>query len=90
MFVFAVIANSTRPALAQKIAEVYASANFQFSETVWLVADTGVTPQEVCAKLDVRLGEDGISGVLVVRVAGYFGVAPGSTWEWLKVKTGEV
>lgn len=85
MFVFAVISNSRSEELQQKLSEVYAIANFQLSETSWFVADTGVTPQEVCEKLNVKPG--GISGVVVVRVSSYFGFAQSSIWDWLKVKT---
>jgi hypothetical protein len=64
---------------------VYESANSKFAPNVWFVADSGVTTQEVSAKLDVKPG--GIAGVVVVKIESYFGFAPTAIWEWFSVKT---
>ena len=87
MLIFNVVSNIENPKLEAKIGEAYVGANFRFAKNAWLVADAGVTAQEVCEKIDVKIG--GIAGVIVTKVESYFGVAPTATWEWLKVKLGD-
>ena len=84
---FAVVSIAPNQALETAIAKSYAAANHRISQTAWLVADVGVTTEEVCQKLGVKSG--GISGTVVFKIENYYGYASKSIWEWLKVKGSE-
>jgi len=86
MLVFLVTSRAESAGLEDKLVEAYPSANLKFSANTWLVADSGVTAQEVCEKINVK--PNGISGVIVVRVDEYFGFASSSVWDWIRLKTG--
>jgi hypothetical protein len=86
MSAFLVAGQPHTTSLTAKVAEVYPTANLQFAENVWLVADSAVTAQEVSEKLNIKPG--GISGAIVVRIENYYGFASKNIWEWLTVKIG--
>jgi hypothetical protein len=73
-------------ALRAKVVSAYADTHLQLSETAWLVADKGVTTQQVAIKLGINVG--GMNG-FVSKVESYFGLAPPNTWEWLKLRAPE-
>jgi len=52
-----------------------------------LVADNGLTTQEVCARLGIGAG--GITNVMAIKVDSYWGRAPRTIWEWLSVKASD-
>ena len=87
MAAFAVITTAPNEALNTAIGNVYSSAHHRISPTVCLVADTGVTTEEVCSKLGIQVG--GISSTVVFKIESYYGLASKSIWEWLKVKGSE-
>ena len=84
MIIFSVISGSENPDLAARIASVYNGNQLKIAPNAYLVADSGVTAEEVTIKLGVV--EKKISGTVVVRVADYYGYASKSIWEWLRVK----
>lgn len=87
MAIFSVLSIAENPELRTKIETVYEKTHLQIAPNTWFVTDSGVTTQEVCAKLGI--GPGGLAGVIVVKVENYFGFASSSYWEWLKVKAGE-
>ena len=86
MLIFQVTSVAPNQALGANIEKAYPSAYLQFAPNVWFVADQGVTTKEVTEKLGVIVGSP-FSGVVVVKVETYFGLAATSTWEWFKVKS---
>jgi len=89
MAAFAILSVAlSNPALENNIREAYSEFTHKITENVWLVADKAVTTtSEVCQKIGV--GENGLAGVVVLKIDGYFGYASTAIWEWLKVKAGE-
>jgi hypothetical protein len=87
MLVFAVISIADNAILEARVKDTYPFAHLKFASNVWFVADSGVTAQEVCQKIDVKSG--GISGVMVTNVEKYFGFASNTLWDWIQVKLGE-
>jgi len=88
MFVFSVICLQPNTALDENVEKIYPGNHLRISPTVWFVADSGVTTQDVCAKLDVKSG--GLSGIIVLKVETFNGFAPRNIWEWLQVKVSAV
>jgi uncharacterized protein YccT (UPF0319 family) len=84
MVIFSVISNSENADLVAKIDSVYSANKFKIAPNVYLVADSGVTAEEVANKLE--LAEKKIAGTIIVRIADYNGYASKSIWEWLGVK----
>jgi hypothetical protein len=84
MNIFSVISSSENAELAARIDSVYNANKFKIGPNAYLVADSGVTAEEVANKLGVV--EKKISGTVIVRIADYYGYASNSIWEWLRVK----
>jgi len=83
MAAFAVISPKPDAVLANTISEKYRDRHYVVSESAWFVADTNKTTHEVCETLNIKAGG---SQAIVVKTDGYFGFAPPTLWEWLKVK----
>lgn len=66
------------------VAAAYENNSLRMAPYAWLVADTGVTTQEVCKKLTIEIGK--INSAIVIKIESYFGLAPRNIWEWLNVK----
>jgi hypothetical protein len=88
MAVFSVISLVPNPELDKRIVAAYTNAYLALSQTAWLVADKQATTKDVCDKINVKVG--GISGVVVIKIESYFGIAPPNIWEWLKLRIAEV
>lgn len=86
MLIFQVTSLAANPALEANIQNTYPSAHLRFAPNVWFVADQSVTTREVTEKLGVIPGSQ-FSGIVIVKVESYFGLASNSVWEWFKVKS---
>ncbi len=84
---FAIMSVTENPALNMAVEREFPGASLKLAPNTWLVAARGLTTREVSEKVGVM--PEGISGVVVVKIEGYFGFAPRNIWEWLKVKTTE-
>jgi len=87
MATFVIVAVAPNATLDQNIVDSYASTSLRLSPTVCLVAEKGVTSQEVSLKLGVK--PEGISGVIIFKIESYYGLASQNIWEWIKVKGAE-
>ena len=84
MRAFLVLAIADPAPLAAKVMSIYPGSHLVLSDSAWLVADTNVTTQEICGKLNI--GPTGSNNAIVVKIDGYFGMASPSVWEWLRAK----
>lgn len=87
MAIFAVIAlkQSDSHLLSQAVETVYSGKNFKVAQGHYLVNATG-TAQDISSTIGISSGQRGHA--IVYNVAGYFGYAPNTTWEWLKANMG--
>jgi hypothetical protein len=83
MTVFAVMARTNRPDIAEAVERVYPNGkSFRFGDNVWFVSDRR-TAKAVSDALGVKKG--GITGVVVMPTTGaYYGVANTTLWDWLR------
>jgi len=59
--------------------------HFHITQGQWVVAETGLTAQQVAEKI----GLEGKSGLFVVfSIAGQFGYHRKDLWEWLTINSG--
>jgi len=59
--------------------------HFHMTQGQWVVAETGVTAQQVAEKI----GLDGSAGQFAVfSIAGHFGYYRKDLWEWLTINSG--
>lgn len=75
MSAFAVISITPNSVLDSAVQTNYPKASHRVADNVWLVADTGLTTQEVCAKLGI-IETGGIVNVVAIKVDSYWGRAP--------------
>jgi len=87
MSAFAIISIKPNSALDGAVQTHYPTASHRVADNVWLVADNGLTTQEVCARLGIDAG--GITNVMAIKVDSYWGRAPKTIWEWLSVKASD-
>lgn len=89
MTIFAILMPSPQPNLARVIATKFPNDSFQVGETQWLVS-TNSTVIDLCATLeiyDVKEPNKVQSGnAIVFAISSYFGRAPSTVWDWIKVK----
>jgi hypothetical protein len=89
MTVFAVLMPTPQPGLVSVIEQEFPGNHILLNETQYLVSYSG-TAKELVAKLriyDAKLPAAPPSGLAVVlSVSSYFGRAPSTVWEWIKVK----
>ena len=82
MPVFAIVALShPANALRGAVEREFAGKFFVVSADHWHVNATG-TAKEIGDKIGVIGG--GLEQCIIYNVAGYYGLAPNPTWEWLK------
>lgn len=70
-------------ALKARITEVFPNDNYEIGRGQWLVGSKG-SARQIYEKL---LPDDEPSGVIVLRTAGYWGIAPEDLWEWVATET---
>ena len=88
MSAFSVISTvPNNPSLIEAINRAYGDANIMIAQNVWLIADKGVTTQEVSKKLGIEKG--GVDNTVILKIDSYWGMAPTQIWEWLSVKLAE-
>jgi hypothetical protein len=89
MTIFAILMPQPQPALVESIKNSYPPGDsFELSATQWLVSSKE-TVTEVSAKIGVSgAGPDFTPKGLAVIFAtsSYFGRAPTTVWDWIKVK----
>ena len=84
MSVFAIFRASKPDAIREALAKAYADEHLELQNDEWLVS-ASQTAEEVSDALGISEGESG--SAIVVKVGSYFGRAPSSIWEWIKVKS---
>jgi hypothetical protein len=85
---FVAIAISNPAAVASAVSEIYPGNHMKIREEVWLVRDNG-TSKDVSDKLKITTEAPAVgpSGSAVVfAIAGYFGAASPSIWEFIQNK----
>jgi hypothetical protein len=89
MKIFAILMPSTQPQLAEAIKKTFANDHLQIADTQWLVSTSG-TVTDLCAKLGIydpkNPNKPATGNAVVFAVSSYFGRAPTTVWDWLKVK----
>jgi hypothetical protein len=85
---FAVFAVSEPVALEPRIQAIAPWLYLKVAEGQWLlIAPSTTTTKEVSEKIGISIPEP-VSIGIVVRIEGYFGRGPASTWEWISTKLG--
>lgn len=85
MPVFAVISPSDPPKLKNALEKHFKDNYVELPRGAgWLAFASNTTAVEVANKLGVSEAETGTA--IVFTIAGYWGRAPTSLWEWLSVK----
>ena len=88
MTVYAILLPVPQPALAEAITAAFGDAFF-LSDTQWLVSSP-LSVYEVSAK--IRLYDpknpqgESLGTAVVFATSSYYGKAPATLWDWLKVK----
>jgi len=87
MAIFAVISLNQPDShhLSETVEKIYGGRNFKVAQGHYLVNAVG-TAQDISRTLGITGGHLGLA--MVYNVAGYFGYAPNTTWEWLKSNMG--
>ena len=89
MTVFAVLMPSPQPNLAARIKALYASEHLPINDTQWLISTVG-TVNELSAKLGIfdpaKPAEPPTGSAVIFATSAYFGRAPATIWDWLKIK----
>ncbi|MBC05702.1 hypothetical protein [Thalassospira sp.] len=89
MAIFNIVATTRENigALDQAIAKAYdESDRMRINELYWMVSDNKSTV-DVTKKIGiVGPKQDGIPAAIVTKVESYYGRAPNTIWEWMKVK----
>lgn len=71
-------------AMASIVAAKFPTDHYQVTSNVWLVAGNG-TAKEISDRLGIGDEPPKVEAV-VTSIDGYFGRAPVTVWDWLKVK----
>jgi hypothetical protein len=89
MALFVVLALGTSAPDVQKGIEEHFPDNFYLIEAgKWLVATSLVTAKQVSDRIGITNDENiGQLTGLVIRMAGYFGMASKDMWEWISAKS---
>lgn len=89
MTVFAVLLPSPQPTLVTKIKREFPNDHLSINETQWLISTIG-TVTELSAKLGIydaaNPAASPTGSAIIFATSAYFGRAPGTIWDWLKVK----
>jgi hypothetical protein len=89
MAIFAILMPSPQPLLVETIKNKFPREHLSLSDTQWLISTTG-TIIELTAKLGVYDANEPTkppTGIAIIfAVSSYFGLAPATVWDWLKVK----
>jgi hypothetical protein len=88
MTIFTILMPSAQPSLTEAIKKHYASDNYPLTDTQWLVSS-----KETAAEVSNKLGITGppvpdtpVHIAVVFATSSYFGRAPATVWDWIKVK----
>jgi hypothetical protein len=89
MTIFAILMPSPQPALAQAIRNEFPNDHLMVTETQWLIS-TGGTVIDLSKKLGVadsaNLNAPAVGVGIIFATSSYFGRAPQTVWDWLRVK----
>jgi hypothetical protein len=88
MTIFAILMPHAQPALVEEIKRHYPNEHFSLSDTQWLVSSKQ-TVTEVSNAIGVSGPEQNFvpKGLAVIfATSSYFGRAPTTVWDWIKVK----
>jgi hypothetical protein len=89
MAIFVILMPRPQPDLVEVIKSTFPNDYLSLSETQWLISTTG-TAIDLTTKLGLYDANDPAkipTGIAVIfAVSSYFGRAPATVWDWLKVK----
>jgi hypothetical protein len=89
MTIFAVLLPADTPKIAEQIQTAFPNDHYMVSGTQWLVSSS-LTAVELSAKLGVydpkNPGLPTLGNAIIFATSSYFGRAPQTVWDWLKVK----
>ena len=88
MTIFAVLMSAPQPAVEAEIKRVYEGNYLQLSPTQWLIS-ANKTVIDVSNSIGVSSLEPNFTpkgSAVVFATSSYFGRAPTSVWDWIKVK----
>jgi hypothetical protein len=86
MTIFAIMLPTPTPAIAEAIRRSYPLDHLAVNETQWLISS-----RETAADVSNKLGITGptspsTGNAIVFATSSYFGRAPATVWDWIKVK----
>jgi hypothetical protein len=84
MTIFAILMPSPQAAVANSIKTVFPSDFLEITPTQWLISAKG-TVNEVSDKIGVT-GPAPTGLAVIFATSSYFGRAPTTVWDWIKVK----
>jgi hypothetical protein len=89
MTIFAILMQSSQPALVAKIQQTYPNDHLMLLDTQWLVS-AGGTALDVAVALGIYDPKNStalpVGTAIVFAMASYHGRAPTPVWEWIKTK----
>ena len=89
MTIFAILMPSPQPDLAASIKAQFPNDFLEVSPTQWLVS-ARTTVNEVSNKIGVTNAADAASApkgiAIIFATSSYFGRAPQTVWDWIKIK----
>jgi hypothetical protein len=89
MAIFAILMPTPQPALAEAIKNAFPKDHYVLNDTQWLISASG-TVTEISARIGIydplNPGKPTSGFAVIFAVTSYFGLAPATVWEWLKVK----
>jgi hypothetical protein len=89
MAIFGILMPAPQPRVTETIKEKFPNDHYVLSETIWLVSGVG-TVTDISAKIGIYDQKEPhkppTGTAMVVAVTSYFGRAPQTAWDWLKVK----
>ena len=88
MTIFAVLFPSPQPMVASLIADKFQHDHLRLSDTQWLISASKATATDISNAIGVSGPPDFAPAGLAVVFAttSYFGRAPTTVWDWIKVK----
>ena len=89
MAIFAILMPQPQPVLVEAIKSAFPDDYLSLSDTQWLISTTG-TVVDLTAKIGIydakEPNKSPTGNAIVFAISSYFGRAPTSVWDWIRVK----
>jgi hypothetical protein len=89
MTIFAVLLPAPTPKIAEQIKASFPNDHYEITSTQWLVSSS-LTAVDLSAKIGIYDSKNpnapSVGNAIVFATSSYFGRAPQTVWDWLKVK----